>query len=110
MAATMPGPSDQRLGGCRTPGGEYCRPVWEEMWSPSPVSSLEGVRKGRGGVALLFLGVREALEAGVFLTGRGSWEARPPGVNPHWGGSNIREATVSQLELWPLSNTLGHKH
>lgn len=94
------------------PGGEYCRPVWEEMWTQALPPQLEGVRKGLGvgRRALLFLGVREALEAGVFLIGRGSWEARPPGVNPHWGGSNIREATVSQLGLWPLSNTLGHEH
>lgn len=82
------------------------------MWSPSRFLA-GGSQKGAGGgwmTALLFLGVREALEAGVFLAGRGSWEARPPGVNPHWGGSNIREATVSQLGLRPLSNTLGHKH
>lgn len=30
-AATMPGPFIQRLEGCRTPDGEYCRPVWEEV-------------------------------------------------------------------------------
>lgn len=28
----------QRLRGCRTPDGEYCRPVWEEVWGLSPVS------------------------------------------------------------------------
>lgn len=50
----------------------------------------EGVGRGLQGRPLLSLGVREALEAGVFLTGRGSWEARPPGVDPHWEGSNIR--------------------
>lgn len=78
-------------------------------------------RGAAGGGCLLSLGVREALEAGVpgsvqdlpdrwsgsgTGTGRGSWEARPPRVNSHWGGSNISEATVSQLALRPLSNTL----
>lgn len=44
-------------------------------------------------------------------TGRGSWEARPPGVKPQWGGSNTNEATASQLRLRPLSDTwVGHKH
>lgn len=80
----------------------------------SPVSSqLQGVGTGATGrVRLLSLGVKEALEAGVpgntqdlpdrwsgsgTETGRASWEARPPGVNPHWGGSNTDEATVSHF-------------
>lgn len=94
----------KRLRGCRTPDGEYCRPVGKE-----------GVGPGARQTPFLSLGVKEALEAGVpgsvqdlpdRWSGRGSWEARPPGVNPHWGGSNTNEATVSQLRLRPLSNTL----
>lgn len=115
-AATMPGPSMKRLRGCRTPDGEYCRPVRKEVWGVSPVSSqLQGLGTGDRQTPFLSLGVKEALEAGVpgsvqdlpdRWSGRGSWEARPPGVNPHWGGSNTKEATVSQLRLGPLSNTL----
>lgn len=40
------------------------------------------------------------------MTRRGSWEARPPGMNPHWGGSNTNEATASYFRLRPLSNNL----
>lgn len=66
----------ERLRGCRTPDGEYCWPVWKEVWGTSPVSSqLQGVgRRTTGRGLLLSLGVKEALEAGspgvfrIFLT------------------------------------------
>lgn len=122
-AATMPGPSRQRLRGCRTPDGEYCRPMWKEVWTQAlfPPSYREWEQGLQAESVSFPWGVKEALEAGVpgstqdlpdrwsgsgTETGRASWEARPPGVNPQWGGSNTDEATVSHFQLRPLSNTL----
>lgn len=121
-AATMPGPSMKRLRGCRTPDGEYCRPVWKEVWGASPVSSqLQGVGTGATGRGLfLSLGVKEALEAGVPRSvqdlpdrefGSGTDRERELGGQasrgePTLGRKEHSEAAGSRLRLRPLSNTL----
>lgn len=72
MAATMPGPSDQRL---------RLQYAWWRVLSACLGRGVEpepcflpagGSGKGAAGEASLFPGVREALEAGVFLTREGA--------------------------------------